>query len=85
MQVKVEPRDAHERVVKYVLVAHHGAGEEVGDHVALVVRAEKFAKHTRIDGQEGLVLNIRIILNAVADHVVHIVRTLPPAEGNPPG
>ena len=78
LDVKVVPREHHDRDVQNVLVCHQMVGHLVIYKAGLVVQRLKPCKHSGIKHENGKVLNIRVAVNAVGDNVVAVVVAFPP-------
>ena len=79
--VEVEAAEGEDRVVEIVLVADGAAGKEVVVHDAFVVGGTQGGEEPVRDGEEGHMLDVRVVLRGVGDDVVDVVVVLPPAEG----
>ena len=97
LDVKIEPRDSHDRVKEIVLIADKEVRENIGRNplsvetrpeavILFVVAASLLelsrVKHVISESKEWHVLDIRVMLYTVAYNVVHIVRMLPPSKSN---
>mmetsp|Transcript_28149 Transcript_28149/g.89975 ORF Transcript_28149/g.89975 Transcript_28149/m.89975 type:complete len:534 (+) Transcript_28149:217-1818(+) len=85
LHVEVEARQRHDGVVEPVLVRQQHARRGVEGDVALLVageEAELVAEDLGRHGEDGHVLDVRVVLHGVAHHVVHVVRVLPPVHAD---
>ena len=79
--VQVEARDGHDGVVGVRLVGDDDGGEGVEEVGEVVVRGVHVAQQGGAGGEEGDVLDVRVVFRVVRDEVVHVVAALPPADG----
>mmetsp|Transcript_10415 Transcript_10415/g.36265 ORF Transcript_10415/g.36265 Transcript_10415/m.36265 type:complete len:386 (+) Transcript_10415:872-2029(+) len=82
LYVEVDARDGHDEVEGVVLVAHQEPGEAVELEDAVVVQRRHPGEVLVRYGEQGDVLDVRIALDAVHRHVVHVVRRLPPRDAD---
>ena len=80
LDVQVEPGNAHDDVVEVVLVRYEEASGSVVDEPLAVVRREELAEDAFVDCEKGKVLNVGVVLDRVANNVVHVVGLFPPSE-----
>ena len=81
--IEVEARQSHDGVVCVFLVGDEEVGGGVPDEGEVIERAENRFHVCGGCGEEGHVLEIGVVLGHVSDEMVHVVRGLPPADGEP--
>ena len=64
-----------------MLIPQHKLRHRVKGHDAVVVGASQALEEGRGDGEEGHVLDVRVVGGGVGDEVVDVVVALPPAAG----
>lgn len=79
---EVDAGKAHDRVKGPVLVADEEPGHRVEVHPPLVEAGCQGAEEARGDDEEGHVLEVGVVVEAVAGNVVRIVVPLPPANAD---
>ena len=80
-EVEVEAAEGEDGVVEVVLVLEQEFREAVVGHDAVVVGALQTGEEAGADGEEGHVLDVRVVGGGVGDEVVDVVVALPPAAG----
>ena len=81
-EVEIEPREGHDGVVRVLLVREEDLARRVPGELKVLVESgdDAFDVGGR-GGEEGRVLDVRVVLGHVGDEVVHVVGRLPPADG----
>ena len=78
--IEVQAGEHHDDVVEVVLEGDEEFGSHVVLHDTVVVGGPQVGEETVRDGEEGQMFDIRIVLGAVGDDVVHVMVALPPAQ-----
>ena len=80
--IEVEAGEGHDGVVGVFLVREEDFARAVPGELKVLVESRDDALDVgRGGGENGRVLNVRVVLGHVGDEVVHVVRRLPPADG----
>jgi len=79
---KVNPREAHDRVVSPVLVTDQKPSEGIENKLSIVESGSEGVEEPRGDDEEWQVLKIGVEVEAVARNVVRIVVPLPPGNAD---
>lgn len=83
MDKKVDPPEAHDRVISKVLVAYEEPRERVERELPIVETRRHGAEELGGEGEDGDVLHVGVVIEAVAREVVSVVGPLPPGDGDP--
>jgi len=80
--VEVEASESHDGEVEIVLNGQqHALPLAEGEDLVVIVAGER-TEEIGVDGEEGQVLNVGIVLDRVGDNVVNVVSSLPPLGGD---
>ena len=79
--VEVEAAERQDRIVQPVLLRNGPPRHRVKGHDAVVVRGMQGVEKACGNGEEGDVLDIRVMFGRIGHDVMYIVVPLPPADG----